>query len=122
MILKDRNARRRRIKQHIKKNIRGTVEQPRFTIYRSLKHMYAQIVDDTQGKTIVSASTLSKELREEFKVVSGQKEIAKKLGIAVAKKAIAQNVKKVVFDRNGYLYHGVVKALAEGAREAGLEF
>lgn len=122
MIRKDRHARRVRIKKHIRKTIVGTVERPRLTIYRSLNHLYAQVVDDVHGKTLVAASTLSKDLREEFKQVKGHREVAKKLGVAVAKKAIEKNVKKVVFDRNGYLYHGVVKALADGAREGGLEF
>jgi large subunit ribosomal protein L18 len=122
MIRKDRQARRERIKQHIRKTIRGTGEQPRLTIYRSLHHLYAQVVDDVNGKTLASASTLSKDLRDSLKQVKGQKELAKKLGNAVAKKAIEKNIKKVIFDRNGYLYHGIVRALADGAREGGLEF
>ena len=122
MIRKDRQARREHIKQHIRKNVHGTVERPRLTIYRSLKHLYAQVVDDVNGKTIASVSTLSKDLRDSFNQAKGQKELAKKLGAAVAQKAIEKNIKKVIFDRNGYLYHGVVKALADGAREGGLEF
>ena len=84
--------------------------------------MYAQIVDDAQQKTLVSVSTLSKDLRDELKGVKGNKQLAKQVGAAIAKKAQQNNIKKVVFDRNGYLYHGVVKALADGAREGGLEF
>lgn len=92
------------------------------TIFRSLSHLYAQIVDDSQAKTLVAASSLTKELKGELKEIKGQKEKAKRLGTYLAKKATAQNVKKVVFDRNGYMYHGVVKSLADGAREGGLEF
>jgi large subunit ribosomal protein L18 len=122
MINKDRHARRQRIKQHIRRRVFGTIERPRLTVYRSLKHLYAQVVDDVEGKTLVAASTVSKDLRDALKQVKGQKELAKQVGIAVAKKAIEKNIKKVVFDRNGYLYHGIVKALADGAREGGLEF
>ena len=104
------------------KKIRGTNDRPRLVIYRSLNHLYAQVVDDTQAKVIASASSLSKELRDNLKAVKGKKEIAKHVGMAVAKKAVSQNVKKVVFDRNGYMYHGTVKSLADGAREGGLEF
>jgi large subunit ribosomal protein L18 len=92
------------------------------TIFRSLNHLYVQIVDDAQAKTLVAASSLTKDLRDELKGIKGQKEKAKRLGTYLAKKAVAQNLKKVVFDRNGYMYHGVVKSLADGAREGGLEF
>ena len=122
MITKERQARRQRIKQHVRKKIIGTTAHPRLTVYRSLKHLYAQIVDDAQGKTLVAVSTISKDLRDSFKQVKAQKELAKQLGVAVAKKALDKNIKEVVFDRNGYLYHGVVKALADGAREGGLQF
>lgn len=111
-----------RIKKHIAKKIRGTADRPRLTVYYSLKHLYAQIVDDSQSKVLMASSTLSKDLRDELKSVKGQKEIAKVVGKAVAKKALAGNIKLVVFDRNGYQYHGVIKALADGAREGGLKF
>ena len=91
-------------------------------MYRSLSHLYVQIVDDTQAKVIASSSSLAKELRDELKTIKNKQEIAKRVGKSVAQKALGHNVKKVVFDRNGYLYHGVVKSLADGAREAGLEF
>ncbi len=110
-----------RIKTRIIKRIRGTAERPRLTVYRSLNHVHAQIIDDGTSKTLVAASSLSKDVREQVKSLKGQKQIAKQVGIALAKKAISQNLKKVVFDRNGYLYHGVVKSLADGAREGGLE-
>ncbi len=122
MIKKSRVRRRASIKQRVRVKIQGTSERPRLTVYRSLQHLYAQLVDDSIGKTLVSTSTLSKDLREELKSVKTKKEIAKRVGMDVAKKAAAQNLKSVVFDRNGYLYHGVIKALADGAREAGLKF
>ena len=122
MIKKSRAKRRLRIKRRILKKIRGTPERPRLTVYRSLRHVYAQIVDDRQTKVLAAASTLSTDLKEELKSVKGKKGIAKLVGQRIAQKALAQNIKKVVFDRNGYLYHGTVKSLADGAREAGLEF
>jgi large subunit ribosomal protein L18 len=114
--------RRIRIKKHIAKKVRGTQERPRLSVYRSLNHIYAQIVDDTQAKTLISTSDIAKDLREEVKELKNKKALAKKVGVAIAKKAAEHNIKKVVFDRNGYMYHGIVKALADGAREGGLEF
>ena len=122
MIKKSRIDQRLKVKRRIRKVIRGTPERPRLTVYRSLGHLYAQVVDDTQSKTIVSGSTLSKDLKTEITGMKSRKEIAKKVGIYVAKKAVGQNIKRVVFDRNGYLYHGIVKSIADGAREGGLEF
>ena len=110
------------VNSRVRKKITGTTERPRLTVYRSLNHLYAQIVDDSTSKTIISVSTLSKDLRDDLKGVKGKKELAKRVGKHIAAKAVSQNVKKVVFDRNGYLYHGVVKSIADGAREAGLEF
>lgn len=109
-----------RIKRHarIRKNISGTAERPRLNVYRSLNHIYAQIIDDTEGKTLVAASTMDKD----FSGYGGNVEAAKKVGMAVAEKALAAGIKQVVFDRGGYVYHGRVAALAEGAREGGLEF
>jgi len=99
----------------------GTAERPRLCVYRSLKHTYAQIIDDLEGKTLVAASTLDPAIRDEIEK-TGNKEAAKKVGILLAQKALEKGIKKVVFDRNGYKYHGRVAALAEGAREKGLEF
>lgn len=121
MINKSRIASRLKVKVRIAKKIRGTSEHPRLTVYRSLHHVYAQVIDDSQSKTLVAASSLSPDLRDELKNIKGMKEIAKRVGIHVAKKAIEKNVKQVVFDRNGYLYHGIVKSMADGAREAGLK-
>jgi len=122
MITKDRVHKRTRVKRHIRTRISGTTERPRLTVFRSLRHVYAQIVDDSGGKTLVAVSDLSKEFREQFKEAKGQSAIAKRVGTLAAKKAAEKNITQVVFDRNGYVYHGVVKALADGAREGGLKF
>jgi large subunit ribosomal protein L18 len=122
MITKNKVENRRRLKRHIRMQIAGTTERPRLTIYRSLRHVYAQIVDDSTGKTLVSASDLAKTLRTQFTSVKGQLAISKKVGELAAKLALEKNISQVVFDRNGYLYHGVVKALADGARAGGLKF
>jgi large subunit ribosomal protein L18 len=122
MIKKSRINQRLRIKNRIRKTISGTAERPRLTVYRSLNHLYAQIVDDSHATTIVTASTISKDFREQLQSVKGRKNLAKRIGLEVAKRATEKNIKRVVFDRNGYLYHGVVKSLADGAREGGLEF
>lgn len=109
---------RTRRKLRVRKKIYGTSERPRMTIFRSLKHLYIQIVDDTLGKTLVSVSTSKKS--ETLK--GSNVETAKQLGKKIAEKAISSNIKNVIFDRNGYIYHGRVKAIAEAAREGGLEF
>ena len=112
---------RLRRKKAIRKRIRGTEGRPRLTIFRSSKHIYAQVIDDDNGCTLASASTLSPEMVD-HQGHRGNIDAAKAVGGLVAKKAIAANVAKVVFDRNGFLYHGRVKALADAAREAGLDF
>jgi large subunit ribosomal protein L18 len=122
MITKSKVAHRRILKAHIRLRITGTSERPRLTVYRSLRHVYAQIIDDTTGKTIVSVSDLSKDVKETFQGLKGQKAVGKQVGMLAARKALEKNISQVVFDRNGYLYHGVVKAMADGAREAGLKF
>jgi large subunit ribosomal protein L18 len=122
MINKNRDINRRRIKRHIRITLSGTTERPRLTVYRSLRHVYAQIVDDSTGTTLVSASDLSRALKGEFQGVKGQRAVSKKVGQLAAKLALEKKISHVVFDRNGYLYHGVVKALADGAREGGLKF
>ena len=114
----DRNATRKRRHLRVRRKISGTPECPRLCVYRSNTNIYAQVIDDVAGNTIVSASTLDKEV----KTKKANKEAAKEVGALVAKKAIEKNIKTVVFDRGGYIYHGVVKELAEAAREAGLEF
>jgi large subunit ribosomal protein L18 len=121
MINRNKNS-RARSKVKIRKAIAGTPERPRFTVYRSLNNIYAQIIDDSTGKTIVAASSLSKELAEELKNAKGKVQRSKAVGNYIAKKALEQKISTVVFDRNGYRYHGRVQAVAEGAREAGLKF
>lgn len=119
----DIKARRRlRRKMRIRKKIRGTSERMRLTVYRSLNHFYAQIINDEEGRTYVSASTLDKEIKEQIKPDMKKSEKSKLVGALLAKRALEKNIKKVAFDRNGYLYHGRVKAFAESARENGLEF
>ncbi len=122
MIQNNTKERYRKKRERIRKKIAGTLVRPRLTVYRSLKHVYAQIIDDSTGKTLVSASSLAKELRDEAKKVSKPMELFKLVGVAAAKKALEKNIKEVVFDRNGYLYHGRIKAIADGAREGGLKF
>jgi len=119
-MIKKKNSNVARIKRHqrVRKNISGTSERPRLNVYRSLNHIYAQIIDDTKGITLVSASSLDKG----FEGYGGNIDGAKAVGNAVAKKALEKGIKAVVFDRGGYIYHGRVAALAEGAREGGLEF
>ena len=114
-------AARARRKTRIRKHVYGTDERPRMSIYKSNKHIYVQVIDDVAGSTIASASTMSKDLRGGLG--EGDKTVAaKKVGALVAEQCKSQGITKVVFDRNGYLYHGRVKALADGAREGGLEF
>jgi large subunit ribosomal protein L18 len=108
-------------KARIRKKLSGDAGRPRLTVYKSLKHMYAQIVDDTSGRTLASVSTGSKALKEQVKE-DDKTAAAKKVGAAIAKAALEKGVKKVVFDRNGFDYHGRVAAVAQAAREAGLEF
>lgn len=109
-----------RVRRHlrVRKKISGTTERPRLAVYRSEKNIYAQIIDDIKGITLVSASTLDKD----FNGVGSNKEAAKVVGEMVAKRALEKGITEVVFDRGGYVYHGRVQNLAEGAREAGLQF
>jgi large subunit ribosomal protein L18 len=117
----DRSSERRRIHKRIRAKISGKPERPRLCIYRSLKYIYAQIVDDSQGITLVAASTAEKDVRGQLKQ-AGNILASKLVGKAIAERAQAKGIKAVVFDRGGYLYHGRVKAVAEAARESGLEF
>ena len=118
---KAREEARKRRQRRVRAHVSGTASRPRLNVYRSLAHIYAQVIDDVTGATLVSASTVDSELRAEM---AGKKkaEQAKAVGQAVAKRALAKGLTKVTFDRSGYRYHGRVKALAEGAREGGLEF
>jgi large subunit ribosomal protein L18 len=112
---------RERRKLRVRRKVSGTAERPRMSVFRSLKHMYAQVVDDVAGKTLAHASTLAKDLKPKADEMK-KSDAAKAVGVAIAAQLKAKGITKVVFDRNGYLYHGRIKALAEGAREAGLEF
>lgn len=113
-----------REKRHyrLRNKISGTAQRPRLAVYRSDKHMYAQVIDDIEGNTLVSASTVEKELKEQLNNKTSNIEAAKLIGKLVAERAIEKGIKEVVFDRGGYIYHGKVKALADSAREAGLQF
>lgn len=116
-----RRAARDRRHRRVRNKIVGTPERPRLSVYRSLKHLHVQIIDDTVGKTLVSASTTEPELKGKLDY-TGNKEAAKEVGQMIAKRAKDQGITKVSFDRGGNIYHGRVAALAEGAREGGLEF
>ena len=114
------NRKEERIRRHkrVRTKISGTTECPRLAIFRSNSNIYAQIIDDTKGATIVAASTLDKEV----KTKKANKEAAKEVGALIAKRALEKNIESVVYDRGGYIYHGIVKELAEAAREGGLKF
>ena len=124
MRIKTKDDRRQRIRYRIRRRVSGTVERPRLTIFRSVSHMYVQVVDDASGKTIASASTVEPSLKGSLpqKSTGGNVAGAKAIGKTIAERLIEKGVKRVVFDRNGFLYHGRVKAVADAAREAGLEF
>ncbi len=120
-MIKRKNKEEARQARHarVRKKISGTPETPRLCVFRSLKNIYAQIIDDTTGKTLVSASTLDADLKANY---GGNKEAAKAVGMSIAKKALDANIKEVVFDRGGYVFHGRVAEVAAGAREGGLDF
>jgi large subunit ribosomal protein L18 len=122
MITKRKVEHRARLKRHIRLTMTGTAERPRLTVFRSLRNVYAQIIDDASGTTLVAVSNLSKATREQFKDLKGQMAKGKLVGKIAAQQALEKKIARVVFDRNGYLYHGVVRAVAEGAREGGLKF
>ena len=117
----DKNADRLARHARVRKKVTGTAERPRFNVYRSLNHIYVQVIDDVKGVTLVSASTMEKAVKEQIKDMT-KTEAAKVVGAAAAKKALAAGIETVVFDRGGYIYTGRVKGVADGAREAGLKF
>ncbi len=112
-----RNEVRQRVHSRIRQKVQGTAERPRLNVYRSLNHIYAQVIDDARGVTLASASTITAKLK-----IGGNLEAAREIGKQVAERAREQGIRRVVFDRGGYLYHGRIKALADAAREAGLDF
>ncbi len=118
---KSREEVRRNKHRRLRNHLSGTAERPRLAVFRSNNHMYAQIIDDTAGNTLVAASTLEKEVKAEVEKTNNV-DAAAKLGTVIAKKAMDKGIKEVVFDRGGFIYQGKIKALADAAREAGLEF
>jgi large subunit ribosomal protein L18 len=121
MTQKTREQSRKRRHLHVRKTVAGTPERPRLSVFRSLSDIYAQVIDDTTGKTLAAVSSLDKELRTKLGKMK-KTEQAKEIGKALAQRAQSKGISKVVFDRGGYRYHGRVKALADGAREGGLQF
>lgn len=119
-MIKKPDSNNARLKRHrrVRAKISGTATCPRLNVFRSAKHIYAQLIDDVAGVTLVSASTMDKD----FEGFGGNKEAANKVGLNIAKKAVDKGISEVVFDRSGYIYHGRIKDLAEGAREGGLKF
>jgi len=120
-VAKDRRDARKKRQTRVRTKVTGSPARPRLCVFRSSKHIYAQIIEDVSGVTLVAASTIAKEIGDSLKS-SGNVEAAKAVGKQIAEKALAKDIKQVVFDRNGFLYHGRVKALADAAREAGLTF
>ena len=117
----DKNADRLQRHARVRKKVFGTSERPRFNVYRSLNHIYVQVIDDVKGVTLISASTMEKAVKEQSKDMN-KTDAAKVVGMTAAKKALEAGVSEVVFDRGGYIYTGRVKSVADGAREAGLKF
>ena len=120
-VAKERQTARKKRQVRVRRKVQGSQDRPRLCVFRSSKHIYAQIIEDTTGSTLVSVSTVSKDLGDNLKA-SGNVEAAKLIGKKIAERALAKNITQVVFDRNGFLYHGRIKALADAAREAGLSF
>jgi len=120
-IQKNRQRHLRR-KAHVRKKVSGTPDRPRLTVFRSHANIYAQIIDDTVGRTLVAASTKEKPVRDQLDGACGNVAAAKAVGATLARKAAEKGIKKIVFDRNGYAYHGRIRELAQAAREGGLEF
>lgn len=119
---KDKKDNRLKRKKRVRKKIKGTPERPRLTVFKSARHIYAQIIDDSIGGTLVAASTMSKDLKSKNQDISGNIKGAILVGGTIGKKGIEKGIKEIVFDRNGFLYHGRVKALADAARKNGLKF
>ncbi len=122
-MINKQSSNEQRLRRHarVRKHVSGTAERPRLCVFRSSSNIYAQIIDDTAAKTLVSASSLDKEIKANLKN-GGNKEAAKEVGMQIAKRALDKGIKQVVFDRGGYIYHGRVAELAAGAREGGLDF
>ena len=123
-MIKREDRKRLRLMRHkrLRKRISGTPERPRLSVYRSEKHIYAQIIDDTKGVTLVAVSTVEEEVRNKLNQKTWNVQAAKEVGKIIAERATAKGIKEIVFDRGGYKYHGRIKALADSARESGLKF
>jgi len=119
---KSRGSARDKVRRRIRSRVQGTAERPRLSIFKSLNHVYAQVIDDRKGVTLVAASSLEPALKSQLGKGTGNAEAAKLVGATIAERAKQAGIEKVVFDRSGYVYHGKVKALAESAREKGLDF
>ena len=119
--IRDRKQRRTKIKRRSRQHVRGTAQRPRLAVFRSLRHLYAQVIDDERGVTIAAVSTLEKASAGDLSSTGGA-QAGKRVGELIAERAKSQGVEAVVFDRGGFQYHGVIRAIAEGAREAGLKF
>lgn len=122
MLTNNRLPRRRLRRKRVRKTLRGTDSKPRLSVFRSARHIYAQVISDESGRTIASASTVAGEIRDQLGGKTGNKDAAAKVGELIAKRASEAGISSVVFDRNGFLYHGRVQVLADAAREAGLKF
>lgn len=120
-MLRDKRTARLRRKRRIRKRVHGAQDRPRLSVFRSTSHIYAQVIDDTAGRTLVGVSTLTKEIRDQLTDLK-KREQAEKVGLELAKRCKELKIEQVVFDRNGYRYHGRISALAEGARKGGLKF
>jgi len=121
MLKKEKQRKQRKISR-VRKNLFGTAEKPRLTVFRSLNHIYAQLIDDSNSKTLVAASTLSKEIANDLIKAKTKTDKSKLVGILLGQKAVDLKIEKVVFDRGGFSYHGRVKAIGDGAKEGGLKF
>lgn len=117
----DRNKNRKKRQERVRQKVFGTAEKPRLNVYRSLNNIYAQLIDDNKGYTLVAASSLDKEIKDKVEN-KGNKEAARLVGELIGKRALDEGIEEVVFDRAGYVYHGRIKELADGARESGLKF
>jgi large subunit ribosomal protein L18 len=122
MKLSSRAEARLRRKKRVRSRLKGTPDKPRLSVFKSAKHIYAQIIDDSTARTLAEASSLSKDIKPQLRGKGGNKDGATLIGDFIAKRALEKGIKRVIFDRNGFLYHGRIKALAEAARQSGLEF
>jgi len=120
--IKDKRLARLKRKKRVRKKIEGKPERPRLTVFKTARHIYVQIIDDSIGRTLLTVSTISKDLRSKAEGISGNTKGAILVGEAIGKKGVEKGIKEVVFDRNGFLFHGRIKALADAARENGLKF